>query len=124
LINARRDWDVARTAANNVLTSPASHNIHVLLLQARRCVDAAYAKLQNCEAYVFNLENQLGVAEWWTTESSEYRHYKEEVVIQDYRVALDELERLVVQRLFELSKLGMSGTGLTNFIFKKYVLTS
>jgi hypothetical protein len=28
-----------------------------------------------------------------------------------YRRALDELERLVVQRLFEMTKLGMSGVG-------------
>jgi hypothetical protein len=32
-------------------------------------------------------------------------------VLVNYRTALDDLERLVVQRLFELSKLSMSGTG-------------
>lgn len=107
----RHEWDLARTAANNVLTSIAPENIHVVLLQARRRVDAAYSKLQNCEELVFSLENQLSIAERWDQESSEYKHYKDEAHIQEYRAALDELERLVVQRLFELAKLGMSGTG-------------
>jgi hypothetical protein len=43
--------------------------------------------------------------------SPEYKHYQDEAHLLEYRSALDELERLVVQRLFELSKLGMSGTG-------------
>ena len=37
--------------------------------------------------------------------------YKEEATLSKYREALDEVERLVVMRLFELSKLGMSQTG-------------
>ena len=35
-----------------------------------------------------------------------------------YRATLDELERLVVRRLFELSKLSMSGTGMCDFCFR------
>ena len=63
------------------------------------------------EQYVFTLEKQLGIVDRWEPGSSEFQHYQEEAQLQDYHVALDELERLVVQRLFELSKLGMSGTG-------------
>ena len=41
----------------------------------------------------------------------EYQRYKAEATLVKYRVALDELERLVVMRLFELSKMAMSSTG-------------
>jgi len=39
-------------------------------------------------------------------------HYSlEYLAIRDYQKALDKLEGLVVQRLFELAKMGLSGTG-------------
>lgn len=112
----RREWDLARTAANEALTEVAAPNINLILLQARRRIDAAYAKLQHCDAYVFNFEIQLGISDRWTADSAEYKWYKEEAILQDYRKALDELERLVVMRLFELSKLGMSGTGKSFYL--------
>jgi hypothetical protein len=34
-----------------------------------------------------------------------------------YRRALDDLERLVVQRIFEMTKLGMSGVGMSKSIY-------
>jgi hypothetical protein len=111
LDECRHEWDLARAAANNAFSGPASQNINTVLLQLRRRVDAAYAKLQHGAAYVFSLEIQLQIQDRWSEDSPEYKHYKEEAVLQDYRAALDELERLVVMRLFELSKLGMSGTG-------------
>ncbi|OBZ67902.1 hypothetical protein A0H81_12134 [Grifola frondosa] len=49
---------------------------------------------QNTEEEIFVLEDELA-----------------EVRRRDYRIALDNLERLIVQRLFELTKLGMSGVG-------------
>jgi hypothetical protein len=60
---------------------------------------------------VFDLEKQLGIEERWTEDSPGYKCYREQVSQQEYHAALSELERLVVQQLFELSKLGMSGTG-------------
>ena len=35
------------------------------------------------------------------------------VTIHEYQKALNKLEGLVVQRLFELSKMGLSGTGMS-----------
>jgi hypothetical protein len=57
------------------------------------------------------IEEALGIETCWMPDSKEY---KEAVVLlnqRKYRRALDNLERLVVQRLFELMKLGMSGVG-------------
>jgi hypothetical protein len=110
-IKSRQEWENARSAVNGIFTGIATPNIHASINQARKRIDAAYASVQNGEQYVFTLEKQLGIVDRWEPGSSEFQHYQEEAQLQDYRIALDELERLVVQRLFELSKLGMSGTG-------------
>lgn len=102
---------MAQTAANQVFTTVATGDIHRVLLQARRSVDSTYAKLQNSEAYVSNIENQLGIEERWTVDSIGYKRFKGGALLWGYYKALGGLEHLVVMRLFELSKLGMSGTG-------------
>ena len=107
------EWDNAHGAANRVLVDIAIDRMNRVLLDARRNIDAAYARLQNVEAYIHILETQLGIAEHWKIGGEEYRKYQQETVLVDYREALDELERLVVQRLFELAKLGMSRTGIS-----------
>ena len=64
------------------------------------------------EAFIYTLERQLGIETRWAIESDEYWQYQHEAVLADYREVLDELEHLIVQRLLELSKLGLSGTGI------------
>ncbi|OAX32642.1 hypothetical protein K503DRAFT_852090 [Rhizopogon vinicolor AM-OR11-026] len=85
--------------------------ISTALTTARIRVDAAYAKLQNAEALVGHMEIQLRIEKRWTIGCLEYMQFKEEAKLGKYRMALNELERLVVMRLFELSKLSLSGTG-------------
>ena len=85
--------------------------MHVALNQARVHVDGAYSKLQNAGAMVSHLEIQLGIKKRWEVGSENYNHFREEASLLNYRTALDELKRLVVMRLFELSKLSLSGTG-------------
>ncbi|KAJ8579485.1 hypothetical protein M405DRAFT_870224 [Rhizopogon salebrosus TDB-379] len=58
-----------------------------------------------------HLEIQLGVDKRWELGSEPYNHFRQEALLLNYRTALDELERLVVMRLFEWSKLSLSGTG-------------
>lgn len=43
----------------------------------------------------------------------EYNYFKEEATLGKYCATSDELEHLVVMRLFELSKLSLLGTGLS-----------
>jgi hypothetical protein len=43
--------------------------------------------------------------------SPEYKMFYQENVVTSYERALDELERLIVMRLFELTKMSTSGTG-------------
>lgn len=57
------------------------------------------------------MEEELGIDERWMQDSPGYQEGLKLLSERKYRRALDKLETLVVQRLFELTKLGMSGTG-------------
>ncbi|KAG2154140.1 uncharacterized protein EDB93DRAFT_1239530 [Suillus bovinus] len=85
--------------------------INNALAQARICVDSSYVKLQHAEGLVMHIETQLAVDQQWEIGGPECRHFKEEVSLGKYHTALDKLERFVVMRLFELSKLSLLGTG-------------
>ncbi|KAH7904674.1 hypothetical protein BJ138DRAFT_884863 [Hygrophoropsis aurantiaca] len=115
LTRCKVEWEDARNAANNALnTAPVGagfDQIHATLLQARKRVDTAYTKLQNAEALAAHMELQLVIDERWVIGGPEYERFKAEASLRSYRAALDELERLVVMRLFELSRLSLSGTG-------------
>lgn len=106
---------MAREAANQALTTIAAGDlsrISAALSQARIRVDSGYAKLQNAEALTAHMEIQLGIEERWEIGGDAYNQYEQEASQRQYRTALDDLERLVVMRLFELSKLSLSGTGV------------
>lgn len=58
----------------------------------------------------------------WLPDSEIYKATQKLLVERSYTRAVDNLERLVVQRLFELTKLGMNGVGklcLTHFFGAK-----
>lgn len=57
------------------------------------------------------MEDEFGIGVRWLPNSDEFKEAQVLIRERRYRRALDNLERLVVQRLFELSKLGMSGLG-------------
>ncbi|KAK7013207.1 hypothetical protein R3P38DRAFT_2546483 [Favolaschia claudopus] len=56
------------------------------------------------------LEVKMDIERWWTGQE-EYIKAGELVATRDYRLAVNKLEELVVKRLFELTKMNMSGTG-------------
>ena len=91
-----QEWSDAHTAANEVFTSPACGQIHLIINQAHCQIDMAYLKLQNAESYVETLENALQIEERWTDASPEYKALVQENVFTNYEHALDELEWLVV----------------------------
>lgn len=57
------------------------------------------------------LEVALGITVRWEPESDEYKEALDWASERDYRLALDKLERLVIQRLFELQKANLVSTG-------------
>ena len=107
-------WSTARGAANGALSGVIEGDFNVMaaaINQAHIQVELAYVKLQNAEALTAHLQDQLGLELRCEIGGEEYNCYKEEAMLGKYREALGELEHLVVMRLFELSKLAMSGTG-------------
>ncbi|KAJ7921642.1 hypothetical protein B0H13DRAFT_1604343 [Mycena leptocephala] len=61
---------------------------------------------------VQEMEEKMGIEDRWTRESQEYKEAAELVATRRYRGAVNKLEELVVKRLFELTKMNMSGTAL------------
>ncbi|KAG1864584.1 hypothetical protein C8R48DRAFT_747867 [Suillus tomentosus] len=108
------EWNSACESANRSLMEihiGSFQEMHTALNQAWVRVEGAHSRLQNAESMASHLEVQLGIDKWWEVGSDHYNHFREEASLLNYRTALDELEWLVIMRLFELSKLSLSGTG-------------
>ena len=80
-------------------------------MKGNRQVRTTLGAVQWSEHRVVQLEDQLEIHDQWGPNAAEYQSVVEDMTWRQYRLALDELERLVVQHLFELSKLNVSGTG-------------
>lgn len=60
---------------------------------------------------VVSMELKMGIARRWQPSDPEYIDTLKYMTERDYHRALDKLHRLVVQRLFELSRLNLARTG-------------
>jgi hypothetical protein len=60
---------------------------------------------------VQELEKKLGVVDRWEPGSAEWLNTSKLVAMRKYQRALDQLEGLIVARMFELTKMNMSQTG-------------
>ncbi|TFK58602.1 hypothetical protein BDN72DRAFT_873151 [Pluteus cervinus] len=67
-------------------------------------------KLLLHEDAVADTEELLGVKSWWTREEPEYQHTLNYIKNKTFFAAMEKLEGLVVQRLFELAKANLSET--------------
>ncbi|KAL0567617.1 hypothetical protein V5O48_014382 [Marasmius crinis-equi] len=78
-----------------------------LITRARNVLEQyTDSKEQLCD-----FENHHSFVRRWEPGNLEYRETLRAMVARQYRQALEQLERLVVQRLLELTKLNMSGVG-------------
>jgi hypothetical protein len=59
-----------------------------------------------------DLEMRLCIVERWKPGSPEWQRASELVSMRRYQRALDHLEGLIVARMFELTKMNMSQTGM------------
>jgi hypothetical protein len=74
---------------------------------------------------VQDLEKRLEVVERWTSERPEWQAAAIKVGKRRYQRCLDSLEGLIVSRMFELTKMNMSQTGIfSSFFFHLHFLTS
>ena len=58
-----------------------------------------------------DFEEKLGVGKHWVPEDAEWKKAGTIVNWQQYQCCLDDLEQLVISRIFELTKMNMSQTG-------------
>ena len=70
----------------------------------------ALKKVHDTKECVGLMEVQLGITRW-DSNTEDYKAVKVKIAEHDYQHAIDGLEHLMVQRLFELSKLNVMGTG-------------
>ncbi len=75
----------------------------------------AWRKLEEASNHVAALEERLSIEERWTPTDDAYREAASELAMRKYRMALDKLERLVVQRILELAKISTGNIG-TNVV--------
>ncbi|KAJ7742756.1 hypothetical protein B0H14DRAFT_2407117 [Mycena olivaceomarginata] len=71
----------------------------------------AQEKVEKDLEHVEELEEALDVVERWTTESAKWGATVEEIKKRKYAVVLDVLELLIVEWIFELTKMNQSQTG-------------
>lgn len=71
----------------------------------------AKEKVENDLESVRELERILDVVERWTTTSAKWVATTVEIKKRKYQLALDALELLIVERIFELTKMNQSQTG-------------
>lgn len=79
--------------------------------KATRIINSAHRKWEAAENLTLAMENRLHVITRWLPTDPDYVTVMAATGERKYRKALDELERLVVQRLFELTKLNLMSTG-------------
>lgn len=83
----------------------------------------AQEKVEKDLERVEELEEMLDIVERWTTESAKWGETVEEIKKRKYAVALHALELLIVERIFELTKMNQSQTGRSAEIDENRALT-
>jgi hypothetical protein len=66
--------------------------------------------------YVHELECKLVIQIPWAPDSDKWIAARKKVQLREYWKAIDRLESLVIARIFELSKMNMSQTGMLSII--------
>lgn len=74
----------------------------------RRVAAERYAQLQHD---VVAMEVALGITTRWQPADEEYKETIKYMSERTYQKALSKLQQLVIQRLFELNRLNLAGTG-------------
>ncbi|CCO35543.1 hypothetical protein BN14_09661 [Rhizoctonia solani AG-1 IB] len=100
----------AKHATNGPLTNNLRQStIKTAKIETRR--RNTFEQLLTIQDAVAKLEEKHNITHRWTRTSKEWIEAQKTQNYQRYYAAVDELERLVVQRLFELSRAGLANTG-------------
>ncbi|KAJ3504277.1 hypothetical protein NMY22_g17977 [Coprinellus aureogranulatus] len=71
----------------------------------------AREKIRRLLVEIAEMELRMGIEIRWTEDSAEYKDTRKYMHNRAFQKAVDDLQRLVVQRLFELHRLNLSGVG-------------
>ena len=77
----------------------------------RTCYQTTFTCWQVKEEELTRYEEEHSIDECWLPGSDIYKEIQKLLAEWSYQQAVDNLERLVMQQLFELTKLGMNGIG-------------
>lgn len=88
-------------------------NTRSLETNRRHALEVYEKNLQSVQ----DLEKKLEITERWKIGSPNWRAAAKLVVARKYQKALDNLESLVVARIFELTKMNMSQTGMKCILY-------
>lgn len=98
-----------------VMESPDTQNNYAQALSATRKLETrrrlAIERYDNLLQEVIELEVRLGLMRRWCPGDPEYTETLKYIAERRYHRALNKVQQLVVQRLFELHKLNVAGTG-------------
>ncbi|KAF8142374.1 hypothetical protein K438DRAFT_2030121 [Mycena galopus ATCC 62051] len=97
----------------NLSASQARYQVAAAEARRARGGDGTYTpgeKVEKDLERVEELEEILDIAERWTTESAKWEATVGEIKRRKYTIALDTLELLIVERIFELTKMNQSQT--------------
>lgn len=119
LLQEYRDLDTARQRANtrfrNISTTEAMDYSQNTSTTKRQEWDRRHAskRLEHVSLEICELEVALDIlpGQRWTPATQDYQDTIKYIHEHKYRRALDKLQKLVVQRLFELHKLNLAQTG-------------
>jgi hypothetical protein len=70
---------------------------------------------ESCLRQIIEMEVRMGIEKRWDPLSPEYLEMLGYLSVRKYQRALEELQRLAIQRLFELHRMNISATGEYNF---------
>ena len=84
----------------------------------------AREKYANLLSEVSEMEAMLGVDTRWVCEDPQFQKGLKYLVERTYHRALNKVHKLVIQRLFELHKLNIAGTGKLVYLLVRFPLTN
>lgn len=109
LLSFRRKLAAANEVWSNLTASSISKRDMTQSIETarRHAIESHHKEFQAVQT----LEKKMGIISRWEPESVEWKAAAEKVVKRRYQRCIDNLEGLVVARMFELTKMNMSQTG-------------
>ncbi|KAJ7330903.1 hypothetical protein DFH08DRAFT_916509 [Mycena albidolilacea] len=96
--------EARKAQGNNATYTPGTSKAELARRRGKEKVEHDLEAVQE-------LEERLGIVDRWTTESEKWQSTVGEIKKRKYQLALNSVEHLIVQRIFELTKVNQSQTG-------------